>query len=193
MSITLINKYKDVSVLCDYESDTYSELVSARASYINKIVFCKDTNQSYLVTIGNISPIYNTSLSSRFIKVTKSYSDFLSASLTKSVDIYTLQPKEVVKNVLLKHNTLFSGVGIVSLAISVGISTSVSKYIAPKSVTGAPSGVNFATFVTSTPQSPIDFSASTIIIANAISVGANLSLLTTGTVDIYLEIGTLPF
>lgn len=193
MAINIFNEFINPSVYIEYVSDTYAELVTNQLSYLDKIVFCTDTNYAYLVTIGNIVPVYNISQGSRYIKISKTYLDFQNPSTTKSVEIYSLLAKEVVKNVVMKHEAQFAGTGLVSFNISVGIVGTQTKYTATKTMTGVPSSTNFLTMVSATTnQAPLDFVSAVPIIAFATSTGANLSVLTSGTVDFYLEIGKLP-
>ncbi len=121
-----------------------------------------------------------------WIKITKLFSDFSTAGLTNSINIFSLPAKGVIHAVFLNPTTLFSGGIIASYTISVGISGTPAKYNAAANVfTGA--GLP-------TPTAGIfveNMSGSTNIQATSISTVGNLNAATAGSVDIYILISLL--
>lgn len=128
--------------------------------------------------------------STRWIKVTKSYTDFAAASTTNDIEIYSLPAKGVVQAITLKHNASFTGGAISGYTISVGVPGDLEKYINTTDVFTAPSDT---TFNDGDMLNEVeDFGSTTSIRAQAISTDANLNAATQGTVDFYLLISTLP-
>lgn len=136
---------------------------------------------------------YNVPLASagQWVKVTKSYTDFATASLTNDISIYTLPTKGYVHDVKIVPRVAFSGGVISATTISVGISGSLAKYaIAANVFTG-----NTTLGLVHTPIAGLENTAGTTDIrASIIAVGVaqTLNNLSAGTVDIYLYISTLP-
>lgn len=124
----------------------------------------------------------------RWIKVTKSYTDFSTAGLTNDISIYTLPVKGYIHDIKIVPTTAFSGGLIASYTISVGISGALTKYaIATDVFTG-----NTTLTTVHTPLVGLqDTSSTTDIRAQAISVTGLLNAATAGSVDIYLLISTL--
>lgn len=123
----------------------------------------------------------------QWIKITKTFSDFSTASLTNSITVYSLPAKGVIHSVQVYANTVYSGGTIATYTISVGISGSNAKYaIAANVFTGATlAPINILSAVES-------MSGATNITATAISTVGLLSAATQGSVDIYILVSTLP-
>lgn len=125
----------------------------------------------------------------RWVKVTKTYSDFSTAGLTNDISIYTLPAKGYISDIKIVPSTAFSGGTIATYTISVGISGSLAKYaIATNTFTG-----NSTLNAVHTPLIGMESVGSTTDIrAQAISTIGLLNAATAGSVDIYLLISILP-
>ncbi len=134
-------------------------------------------------------PIYQQlSTTPRWVKVTKTRQDFSAASTTNDISIYTLPIKGYIHDVKIVPNTAFSGGGIASYTLSVGISGSLAKYaVATDVFTG-----NTTVSAVHTPLIGLEsLSATTTIRAQATSTGADLSDASAGAVTFYLLISVL--
>ena len=122
----------------------------------------------------------------KWVKITKTFSDFSTAALTNSITIYSLPAKAIIHSVQLNAPTLFSGGTIAAYTISIGINGTLTKYAA---------ATNVFTGATLQPPSAIvgveNMSSATNILATAISTVGNLNAATAGSVDIYLLISRL--
>lgn len=123
----------------------------------------------------------------QWIKVTKTFSDFSTAALTNSINLYLLSAKQMVHSVQLVPSIAFSGGLVATYTISVGISGTNAKYaIATNVFTGATiPPINLLGGLESV-------SSAVQLTATAISTVANLNAATQGSADIYLLISTLP-
>lgn len=123
----------------------------------------------------------------RWIKITKTYTDFSTAGLTNEISIYTLPAKGIIHACQIFPSTVFSGGTIASYTISVGISGNATKYgVAANVFTGATlSTINALIGIES-------MSGTTSIKATAISTVGLLNAASAGSVDIYLLISQLP-
>lgn len=122
----------------------------------------------------------------KWIKITKTFSDFSIASLTNSINIYSLAAKGVIHAVQLYPTTTFSGGTIATYTISIGITGTLTKYCTASNVfTGA-------TLPTISTTSGVEStSGSTNIVATAISTVGTLDAATQGSISIYLLISSL--
>jgi len=128
---------------------------------------------------------------SRWIKVTKTYSDFSTAGLINDIEIYSLPAKSVLQSSIIKPTTLFTGGLIATYTISVGIFGNLAKYALSYNVKQAVSDTAFGLGVSISPTVE-DFGAAKSIRASAISTVGLLNAATQGSVDFYLLISTLP-
>lgn len=120
-------------------------------------------------------------------KYTKAYTDFSTAAVTNSVDLFTLQAKEVIHMIQIVPTVAFAGGLIATYTVSVGIVGVLAKYaIAANAFTGftLPT-INALPGLEST-------SGTTAIKATAVSTVGNLNAATAGSVDIYVLKSTLP-
>lgn len=125
--------------------------------------------------------------SARWIKITKAYTDFSLAGLTREIEVYVLPAKGIIHSVEVFPTTVFSGGTIAGYTVSVGISGNAVKYaIATNVFTGATlSAINVLPGIES-------MSGTTSIKATATSTVGNLDAATQGSVDIYILTSTLP-
>ena len=114
------------------------------------------------------------------VQETLAYSDFAAASLTSTVTARTLASNRTLFSLIVKHSTAFAGSGISSVVLDIGIVGDSDKFITSFSVSQAVSAT--AQDSTLTVYYP---GVATAITVTATAIGANLSALTQGSVDIY--------
>lgn len=116
------------------------------------------------------------------IKVTLSYTDFQTASTTKTVTARTLPSNRTLFALIVKHSTAFAGGAISAITIDVGITTDTDKFIAAFDI--------FQAVSDSAQESALLLyypAAATNITVKATATGANLSALTAGSLDVYFQ------
>lgn len=121
-------------------------------------------------------------------KVTIPYTAIQTAALTSTALVLTLVSKGVVHDCFWNVTTAFSGSGIASMVATVGVLGATAKYLVSSTLlsTGMVAGVNLG------PVTPESLSGSTAINLYVTAVGANLSTLTQGSVDVYLLVSVVP-
>lgn len=128
---------------------------------------------------------------SRWIKITKTYSDFSTAGLSNDIEIYSLPAKSVIQGCVIKHSTLFSGGTIATYTASVGINGNLVKYATAFNVFQAVSNTTFGLGTAIVPTVE-NFGAVTSIRGAVVSTVGLLNAATQGSVDFYLLVSTLP-
>jgi hypothetical protein len=138
---------------------------------------------------GSWLTLSGTTASPVWTKFTIPYTSFSTAALTNSLTLLSLPANTMVHQTIIKHSTAFSGPSISAYNVRVGIGGSTSKYAAAfnvlQSVSDSARSITQANDVES-------FTGATNILVTATSVGANLNAATTGSVDIWLLMSTLP-
>lgn len=120
-----------------------------------------------------------------WIKIVKSHTDFQAASLSNDIEIFSMPAGGMIHGVVTKQSVQFSGTGIVTYTLSVGIAGNLTKYAVPFAVDTAPSNTNFQQTGTYYCE---NWGAVTSVRSQAISTGANLDQSTAGTVSFFLLI-----
>lgn len=122
----------------------------------------------------------------KWVKITKTYSDFAIAGLTNNVSIYTLATHEMIHSVIINPTTSFQGGTIATYTISIGIPSplNATAYLGATSVLGGTITANNPTLSLSLNNNAVS--------AYAISTIGNLNAATQGSVDFYLLVSTLP-
>ncbi len=121
-------------------------------------------------------------------KFTVPYTDLQTAGLTKQVNLVSLDAKGIIEAVLIKSSTAFVGTSISSLLFDVGISTDTNRWVDDYDAKAAVSNSNFNWVNV---QEVPSFTTTTLVTLNATAVGANLSALSAGSVDIWLKLAAL--
>lgn len=119
-------------------------------------------------------------------KYTVGYAALQTAGLTNSAALFTLPSFGVIHGAFANVTTAFAGVGIVTLGLTIGDGGLATRYM--------PSFTMLGTGLL-TPNSGLwvpSVSGTTGIVAYATAVGANLSLLSQGSVDVYILWTVLP-
>ncbi len=135
------------------------------------------------------STLYNTSTDPQWIKITRGFASLAAASTTPTFSMYTLPIAGVIHAVKIKHSTAFSGGGVTSYKVSVGISGNNTKYHGlSNELAGAPSGTNM-TIASTVGQEDHGATADIIV---AVTCNVNTNLATAGSVDIWILVSTAP-
>ena len=117
-------------------------------------------------------------------KVTKAFGDFSAAALENDIEIFSLPEGHKIVNVITKHETPFSGTGIVTLVSEVGVSGELDKFIVDQF--DLIQAVGDTVFDDSEVGSIESFGAAVSVRAHLIATGANLDQLLAGSVDYYI-------
>lgn len=145
------------------------------------LVAVVDTNAlnvlSNKITAGDRLPYWR--------KYTKLFSDFATAATSNNIDLFTLPAGGVIQAIKLKHSAAFTGGAISAYTLSVGIAASLAKYLAATSVFAAPSATGYVLADTAGVAGESHVASTPIKIA-ATSTGANLSVATAGSVDVWV-------
>jgi glucose dehydrogenase len=121
-----------------------------------------------------------------WVKKTLTYADFEAVATTDDASVYTLPIGATVHQVVIKVNTPFTGGSLSTYTISLGVSGTVTKYLAATSVF---SGTAITGSTANT--APVSFSGTTDIRAYATG-SHNLSTATAGSIDVYALVSVLP-
>lgn len=111
------------------------------------------------------------------------------AALTNTVTIAPLLAKQVLHMVLIKHSQSFTGGGIATYTVRVGVSGALAKYASPFDVFQA---VSSNALQLSNCADIEDFVSPVNIAITAVSTGANLNAATQGSVTVWLLTSVLP-
>lgn len=129
----------------------------------------------------------------QWVKITKAFTDFATASTSNNIEIYSLPAKGVIHGAVIKHTAAFTGGTITDYTLSVGFSSSPNEFTSNLQAFNGPSDTGFEP---NQPDNripkPMNFGAATSIRAYAVSGGGNLDQATAGSVDIYLLVSALP-
>lgn len=122
-------------------------------------------------------------------KYTTSHTALQTAGTTNNITLFSLPAKTIIHQIVTKTTVAFAGTSISAYTISVGITGTLAKYSPAFDVLQA---VSSSVFQTSSSGNMEDFSGATNIKIAAISTGANLSVSSAGSVDVYVLTSTLP-
>lgn len=122
---------------------------------------------------------------------TLAHTAFQALATTNPITLFTLQPKQVLEAVIIKHSVAFAGTGMTSYTISVGNSGLYTKYAPAFNVFQAPASNVFEISSGSAVMNLEDFVSPATITAVAVS-NVNLSNSTAGSVEIWVKTSLLP-
>lgn len=117
-----------------------------------------------------------------WVKVTKTYSDFATASTSNTITVYSLPIRGMVHQCVIKHTTAFSG-GAIS-AYTIDVKQASISYTGPFNVFQAVGDTTFAQG--GSIDTIYNFGSTTAISAEATSTGDNLDQASAGAVAIWL-------
>lgn len=124
----------------------------------------------------------------KWVKVTKTFSDFSTAGVTNDIEIYSLPAMSTIFSVQLVPTVAFTGGLIATYTISVGKAGALTKYAIATDVF---TGFALPSIAGVSPLGIESTSGATSIRAQAISTVGNLNAATTGSLDIYLLVSNL--
>lgn len=134
---------------------------------------------------GGGTPVNPTSVATWFPCIPFDYTLFTGfAALIGDVQIYSLLAKGTLEGAAIKTSTPFTGPGLATLNLSVGIAGNLAKILSPYDVMAAVSNTNFGD------GNLLDienFGVATSIRLAAVATGANLSVLTAGAGCLWLK------
>jgi hypothetical protein len=135
-----------------------------------------DANTGDLITnVGNVPVV---------IKQTKTYTNFSAAALVNDIELVSAPAGMKISSITIKHSTSFTGGGVATALISVGIASDLDKYQADFDVFQATGNTVFD----HTESGFIEnMGSATSIRVNLTVTGANIDQLTAGSVDIWIE------
>jgi hypothetical protein len=147
----------------------------------------EDSLNNVIETVDNIESIASQiiAISSSFLNVTVSYAQLQTAALNNAIALFTVPAGYMLKNVVIKHSTAFAGTGITDVYAQVGPSGNYTEFINQFDIYQS---VADQSFDNSTTDYIGSWANPTVIYLNAVSVGANLSALSSGSVTVYYEI-----
>lgn len=123
-----------------------------------------------------------------YTKIVKSYTDFSTAALTNTIDLFPLPAKTQVSNTFIKHDSQFLGAGITGYTVKCGVVGSLQKLAIPFDVTQV---VSDTTARNHTYGGAFDMANTTLLKITADSLGANLDQATNGVVQIQIDLKVL--
>ena len=120
-------------------------------------------------------------------KYTKTFSDLSAASPTNNITLFSLPAGGLIHMVKIKHSVAFSGGGLTTYTISLGITGTLDKYASAFDVFQAAAATTFQ--ISEIVGSESHTAATDIKIAAAAS--GNLNLAAAGSVDVWVNFGIL--
>lgn len=117
--------------------------------------------------------------------VTIPYASFQTAGTSKVVSLFSLSPGCILNGLTIKHGTAFSGTSITDVVMNVGVSADPTKFIDAFDVFASVADGNFDYL---NPNYIASWANTTSIQIQAVSTGANLSALATGSVTVNYSI-----
>jgi hypothetical protein len=111
------------------------------------------------------------------------------AATTLSIALFSLLPRMSIEAMVVKTSVAFVGAGLTSLNFTVGLTGDLARYLSPYSGLAVVSGVNFASSDTLRVE---NFLAATSILLSAVSIGANLNVITAGHGCVWVKGALLP-
>lgn len=129
----------------------------------------------------------------RWVKYTRSYTDFSFAGTSNSITLQNLGARGVCRAVVIKHSTPFTGGSITAYTISLIMFDGTTEFsLTSLDVFQSTGDLVFAPLSSVPDDRMISNFAGGVIKAIAASTGDNLNNATAGSVDIWLLLSTLP-
>lgn len=158
---------------------TRDQLIESIESIVPRTAFTDDS------TIGvDAQKLVAKAIIPRWVKVSKTHTDFAAAATTSTINLFTLAAGSIVHSVKVKHSATFTGGGVTAATLSVGIAGTLTKYVNAHNVFQA-TGDTVLAIGPSTPTA--ENHASTVTVqATLTTTTANTNALTSGTVDVWI-------
>lgn len=163
-----------------YQGDFSGKLPANTPLDVNANEYVKMNQNADGFTYDNANPQVSS--------ITLSYADLQTAAMTNNIELFDLPASAMLTSVFIKHNTAFAGGAIATMTASVGIATDYQRFIDQFNIAQAVSDSNYDSIMANYLGS---WANATTIYLQAVSTGANLSALTSGSVTIYYSYTTL--
>jgi hypothetical protein len=131
--------------------------------------------QGFTGTTGATGPI------SAWTKVTRTEANFTAAATSESITLFTLTAGYILRGILIKHSTAFSGGSSTSATVEVGISGETTRYAPEFDVFQAVSDTTFGIYQN---FDVVNWGTNTTVQLTLRS-NVNVSAITAGSVDVY--------
>lgn len=168
------------------DSSGYADVWIGNSSY--KFILY-DQNDVLQFSTDNVQSIAAqiAAITSTILSVNVSYTQLQTAALSKSVALFSLPAKSLLKNIIIKHSTAFTGGSISDVYAQIGISGSFDRFINGFDLLQV---VGDQVFDNSSQAYIGSFINPTVIYLNAIATGANLSALVQGALTVWYQYET---
>jgi len=135
----------------------------------------------YTVESGASSVSY-AETTQAMIKLTRSFADFASSNLSHTITLRSLPANRTLFAIIVKHTIPFSGLGISTVTLSIGVAGDPTKFITSFDLTqSVADGAQDSVLLLFYPASATDLTATLTVDTD------NTSALTAGSVDIYIQ------
>lgn len=147
----------------------------------------EDSLGNIIETVDNIQSVGSiiAGITSQFQEVTVLFSQLSAAALTKNIALFTIPARCILKNVIIKHSQSFTGGSVSAVQAQIGLTGTFTDFIEGFDIFQA---IGDQVFDNATLGKICSFANVTTVYLNAISVGANLSALTQGSLTVAYEI-----
>lgn len=122
-------------------------------------------------------------------KYTVTYAQLSAAALTNDIQLFSLGARQTIHAVVIKHSASFTGGAIATYTVSVGIAGTLAKYASAFNVFQAPGNTVLQSSGGTFTENTV---AATSVRVAAVSTVGNLNAATSGSVDIWVLVSTLP-
>lgn len=163
-------------------TSSYSVVWPSAVAVANEYLLSSDTS-------GNLSWVPGPSRIPRWTLITLSFASFSAAANTNDVSLTVLPARTMLHQVVIKHSAPAAGAGLTAYTLSVGLATNFTAYTQPFDVKQAVAQA--ARSITQIDDVP-NFGSTQDIRIQAISTGALLNGVTTGTFSIWILTSVLP-
>ena len=174
----LIQRLEDQVSRCisvpDGMGTTFSPVLPANTPY-NGSAFLQINN-----TGTGVGLVANAGWSSMVIP----YTSVQTGATSNPIALFTLPPTAMLNGVVVKHSTAFAGSGITDVYSQIGIASDYGKFINDFDVYQSVADSTFDSIMANYIAS---FANSTVVYANFVSTGANLSALSAGSLTVYYQ------
>ena len=126
---------------------------------------------------------------SLWVRTVVPFASLSTAGLVATVDLNILPARGAIERIVVKHSEAFAGGAISALVVDVGVTGALDKYLSGFDVFQTVSDDAFESQVASDVPS---FAAPTTLKLTATAVGANLSALSAGSLEVLIKSSVLP-
>lgn len=185
----------DAATIASAEAEAIAAAASAAAALVSENAAAADlvlTNADVVAAAASAAAAASSASSAVgliWIKTTTPHTDFQTAALENTIELYSLAAKRTIHALIIKHSTAFVGTGITAYKISIGITGEEDKFVSLFDVLqavgdSAKDEITLLFFGSLT--------LATSIKIKVVAVGANLDQSSAGSVDVYTLERALP-